>query len=96
MYSERFKQKLLAPIRAGTPAKHVAARNKVSYNQVCKWCKAAGIKLLKGGIHEKGNYAQRTLDIITLLQCGVSRGDISAQLDVSRQWVHIVAKREGL
>lgn len=54
MYSDEFKQKLLAPIRAGTPAKHVAQCNDVSYNQVIKWCKAARIKLLKGGIREKG------------------------------------------
>lgn len=96
MYSEQFKQKLLVPIRAGTPAKHVAAKHKVSYNQVIKWCKAADIKLLKGGIREKGNYSQRTLDVITLLQCGVIRSEIAAQLDVSRQWIHMVAKREGV
>lgn len=96
MYSEQFKQKLLAPIRAGTPAKHVAQRNNVSYNQVIKWCKAAGIKLLKGGIREKGNYSQRTLDVITLLQCGVVRSEIAVQLEVSRQWIHVVAKRAGL
>ena len=96
MCSEQFKQKLLIPIRAGTPAKHVAARHKVSYNQVIKWCKAANIKLLKGGIREKGNYAQRTLDVITLLQCGVIRSEIAVQLEVTRQWIHMVAKREGL
>ncbi len=96
MYSEQFKQKLLVPIRAGTPAKHVAAKHNVSYNQVIKWCKAAGIKLLKGGIREKGNYSQRTLDVITLLQCGVVRSEIAVQLEVSRQWIHMVAKREGL
>ena len=95
MYSEQFKQKLLVPIRAGTPAKHVAQRNNVSYNQVIKWCKAANIKLLKGGIREKGNYSQRTLDVITLLQCGVVRSEIAVQLGVSRQWIHMVAKREG-
>ena len=96
MYSEQFKQKLLVPIRAGTPAKHVAQRNNASYNQVIKWCKAANIKLLKGGIREKGNYAQRTLDVITLLQCGVIRSEIAVQLEVTRQWIHMVAKREGL
>jgi hypothetical protein len=96
MYSEQFKQKLLAPIRAGTPAKHVAQRNNVSYNQVIKWCKAAGIKLLKGGIREKGNYSQRTLDVLVLLQCDISRSEIAIQLEVTRQWVGMVAKREGL
>jgi transposase-like protein len=96
MYSEQFKQNLLAPIRKGVPAKHIAAQNGVSYNQVIKWCKAEGIKLLKGGIREKGNYSRRTLDIITLLQCRVPVSAIAVQLDVSRQWVHIVAKREGL
>ncbi len=96
MYSEQFKQKLLVPIRAGTPAKHVAQRNNVSYNQVIKWCKIEGIKLLKGGIREKGNYSQRTLDALTLLECDVSRSEIAEQLGVSRQWIGMVAKRAGL
>jgi len=96
MYSEQFKQNLLAPIRKGVPAKHIAAQNGVSYNQVIKWCKAEGIKLLKGGIREKGNYSRRTLDIITLLQCGVPVSEIAVQLEVSSQWIYTVMKREGL
>lgn len=96
MYSEQFKQKLLAQVFAGTPAKHVAQRHNVSYNQVIKWCKAAEIKLLKGGIREKGNYSQRTLDALTLLECDVSRSEIAEQLGVSRQWIGMVAKRAGL
>ena len=96
MYSEQFKQKLLAQVFAGTPAKHVAQQYNVSYNQVIKWCKAAGIKLLKGGIREKGNYSQRTLDVLLLLKNGISRAEIAVQFEVSRQWVHMVAKREGI